>query len=48
MYIIFPQVKMIDYNNYSGYSRVTAIKNSSQIKPLSRQEILGLLVEADI
>ena len=44
----FPQMKMIDYNNYSGYSPVTAIKNSSQIKTLSRQEILGLLVEAGI
>jgi len=48
MYIIFPQVKMIDYNNYSGYSRVTAIKNSSQMKTLSKQEILGLLDEAGI
>ena len=48
MYVIFPQMKMIDYNNYSGYSRVTSIKNSAQMKTLSNQEIIGLLDEAGI
>jgi FlaA1/EpsC-like NDP-sugar epimerase len=48
MYVIFPQVKMIDYNNYSGYSRVTKIKNSAQMPTLSKKEILGLLVGAGV
>jgi UDP-N-acetylglucosamine 4,6-dehydratase/5-epimerase len=48
MYVIFPQVKMIDYNNYSGYSRVTKIRNSAQMSTLSKKEILGLLVGAGV
>jgi FlaA1/EpsC-like NDP-sugar epimerase len=48
MYVIFPQVKMIDYNNYSGYSQVTKIKNSAQMPTLSKKEILGLLVGAGV
>ncbi len=48
MYVIFPQTKMIDYNNYSGYKPVTAIKNSAQLPNLTKNEILALLDEAGI
>ena len=48
MYVIFPQTKMIDYNNYSGYEPVKAIKNSAQLPNLAKKEILGLLDEAGI
>ena len=48
MYVIFPQIKNIDYNNYSGYSRVTSIKNSAQMPALSKKEILRMLDEAGL
>lgn len=48
MYVIYPQIKVIDYNNHPECSRVTSIKNSSQMNKLSKQEIISLLDEAGI
>jgi FlaA1/EpsC-like NDP-sugar epimerase len=48
MYVIFPQTKAINYENYSGYTQVTQIKHSSELPLLSQQKILQLLDEAGI
>ena len=48
MYIIYPQIKVIDYNHHPECSHVTFIKNSSQMKTLSKHEIISLLDEAGI
>jgi FlaA1/EpsC-like NDP-sugar epimerase len=43
MYVIYPQIKVINYNHQSVCSRVTSIQNSSQMRSLSKQEIISLL-----
>jgi len=48
MYVIFPQTKAIDYENYTGYTPVSQIKHSSELPALSQQNILQLLDEAGI
>lgn len=48
MYVILPQMKMIDYGNCAGYSKITTMKNSAQMSCLTKTEILGLLDEAGI
>jgi FlaA1/EpsC-like NDP-sugar epimerase len=48
MYIIFPQMKLSEYNNFKEYSRVTMIKNSAEMQVLSKQEIIRLLDEAHV
>ncbi|MCK9580479.1 MAG: polysaccharide biosynthesis protein [Methanoregula sp.] len=48
MYVIFPQTKAIDYENYTGYAPVSQIKHSSELPVLSQQNILQLLDEAGI
>jgi UDP-N-acetylglucosamine 4,6-dehydratase/5-epimerase len=48
MYVIYPQIKVIDYNIHPDCSPVISIKNSSQMKTLSKQEIISLLDEVGI
>jgi len=48
MYVILPPIGTIIYNNFEGYSNVTNLKNSAQMKALTKPEILALLNEAGI
>jgi FlaA1/EpsC-like NDP-sugar epimerase len=47
MYIIYPPIKAINYN-INGYHQVRWIKNSSQLRALSKQEIIALLEKEGI
>lgn len=48
MYVILPQIKNIEYDNYEKYNKVKTIKSSREMQVLSKQEIFKLLSEADI
>jgi UDP-N-acetylglucosamine 4,6-dehydratase/5-epimerase len=48
MYVIYPQLKVINYNSHIDCTKVTSIKNSAQMKTLSKPEIISLLDEAGL
>lgn len=43
MYIVFPHSLTIDHSVYQGFKKVKDIKNSKEIKPLTRNEIMRFL-----